>query len=516
MAALLGMGGLLRQATTTSGNVIGLVNDGVIQFKGVPYGAPTGAARRYRDPEPAPPWRRPRECFGYGHICPQVPTGIGHQYGRLIQFDMVAAEGGMGEDCLNLNLWTCGLRDGRKRPVIVSIHGGGFSIASGNARIYDGARLAKSGDVVVVTISHRLSSFGFLNLLDQDQGHPTSPSFAANPGLADLVLALQWVRENIENFGGDPDRVMIWGQSGGGWKVSALLALPPAQGLFSRAVVQSGSLVRFQEREAAAAVAAGFIAALGLTRRNLAKLRTLPWPVLLEAQTKVGAQAFTPFLDGRYITQHAFDPVAPAQSADVPLIVSTTRDDAGLFFSNFALDEAGLMDLLRQQFDTRAQEIRQLYRDGAAARATPFLLYARIITDAGFRRFAYMQTERKAQQGAAPVYLYQWNWPSPAYDGMFGAVHAIDVAAAFGNARDAIVGGGCEPGRSLSRALSSAWIAFAADGKPGAIGVVQWKPYTATNHACLVIDDPIALVDDPDREIREFWEQQPAPASVLG
>ena len=514
MSATAGPGGLFRQATTTSGEILGLVNEGVIQFKGVPYGAPTGGKRRYRAPERAAPWRGVRECFGYGPICPQVPTSIANTYGRLIQFDMVAAEGGISEDCLHLNLWTCGLRDGRKRPVIVSIHGGAFSIASGNARIYDGARLAQSGDVVVVTLSHRLASFGYLNVLDLD-GTSEIP-VAASPGLADLVLGLQWVRENIENFGGDPDRVMIWGQSGGGWKVSALLALPAAQGLFSRAAVQSGSLVRFQEREAAAAVAAGFIAALGLTPRNLAKLRTLPWPVLLEAQTKVGAQAFMPFLDGRYITQHAFDPVAPAQSADVPLIVSTTRDDAGLFFSNFALDEAGLMGLLRQQFGTRAQEIRQLYRDGAAARATPFLLYARIITDAGFRRFAYMQTERKARQGAAPVYLYQWNWPSPAYGGMFGAVHAIDVAAAFGNARDAIMGGGCEPGRSLSRALSSAWIAFAADGKPGAIGDAEWKPYTATNHACLVIDDPIALAHDPDREIREFWERQPPPASVLG
>ena len=513
MSVTAGPGGLFRQATTTSGEILGLVNEGVIQFKGVPYGAPTGGKRRYRAPERPAPWRGVRKCFGYGPICPQVPTSIANPYGRLIQFDMVAAEGGMSEDCLNLNIWTCGLRDGRKRPVIVSIHGGAFSIASGNARIYDGARLAQSGDVVVVTLSHRLASFGYLNLLDLDSA--SEFPVAANPGLADLVLGLQWVRENIEHFGGDPERVMIWGQSGGGWKVSSLLALPAAKGLFSRAVIQSGSLLRFQERESAAAVAAAFLAALGLTQRNLSKLRTLPWPVLLEAQAKVGAQAFMPFLDGTYIPKHAFDPVAPVQSADVPLIVSTTRDDAGLFFTNFALDEAGLMDLLRQQFGDRAAEIRQLYREHASAR-TPFLLYARIITDAGFRRFAHMQAERKAQRGADPVYVYQWNWPSPAYDGVFGAVHAIDVAAGFGNARDAILGGGCEPGRSLSRTLSRAWIAFASDGKPGLVQDVAWEPYTPANRACLLLDVPITLVTDPDHEIRAFWEQQPPPVSVLG
>ena len=160
MSVIASPGGLFRQATTASGEILGLVNEGVIQFKGVPYGAPTGGKRRYQMPQRPTAWRGVRECFGYGPICPQVPTSIANEYGRLIQFDMVAAEGGMSEDCLNLNIWTCGLRDGRKRPVIVSIHGGAFSIASGNARIYDGARLAQSGDVVVVTLSHRLASAG--------------------------------------------------------------------------------------------------------------------------------------------------------------------------------------------------------------------------------------------------------------------------------------------------------------------------------------------------------------------
>lgn len=513
MTSTLASSSLFRRATTTAGEVLGIVNDGVIQFKGIPYGAPTGGTRRFRAPEAALPWSGVRECIGYGPICPQVPTSLANQYGQLIQFDVVPAEGGMSEDCLNLNIWTCGLRDGRKRPVIVSIHGGAFAIASGNARIYDGAQLAKTGDVVIVSLSHRLASFGYLNLLDL--GSKLDQPFSANPGLADIVLALQWVRDNIENFGGDPGRLLLWGQSGGGWKVSALMGMPAAKGLFTRAAVQSGSLLRLQERNAAAAVAETLIAELGLTLQTLRTIQDLPWTRLLEAQLKIGAQAFMPYLDGTDLTHHPFDPGAPDESAQVPLIVSTTRDDAGLFFNHFGLDEAGLQALLAQQFGARATEILELYRDKAPAQK-PYLLHARIITDAGFRRFAYMQAERKSRQGDAPVYMYQWNWPSPSYEGVFGAVHAIDVPAVFGNVRDAILGGGCAPGRALSAALSHAWMAFAADGVPNLGGDITWRPYTIERRSCLMLDDPISLAADPDREIREYWARQSPPLSVLG
>ena len=507
-------GSLFRKAVTTSGAVLGLVNDGVIQFKGIRYGAPTAGERRFRHPVPPAPWTGLRECLGYGPICPQAPTPIGNRYGRLIQFDMVQAEGGMGEDCLHLNVWTSGVRDGRRRPVIVSIHGGGFVIASGNARIYDGARLAQSGDVVVVTLSHRLASFGFLDLAACSRGMG-DPAFDCNVGLADLVLALRWIRENIEAFGGDPGRVLLWGQSGGGWKVSCLMAMPAARGLFSRAAIQSGSLLRVADQDAAAAAEA-FLHELGVARGNLSALRHLPWTRLLDAQIKVGAQRFMPGLDGTLLPRHPFDPSAPPESAEVPLIVSTTRHDAGLFFNHFALDDAGLTALLRQQFGERAAEIEALYRAPQAPAETAYLKHARIVTDAGFRRFAYAQADRKAQQSGAPVYLYQWNWPSPAYDGMFGAVHAIDVAAVFGNVRDAILGAGCSEARALSSNLSQAWVAFAAEGRPGAIAGAPWPPYDPLRRACLVLDRQTAVSEDPDRALREYWERQPPPASVFG
>ena len=500
-------------AETNTGRIRGLVNAGVRQFKGVPYGASTGGGNRYLPPQRPRPWRGVRDCFGYGPVSPQVPTPITNAYGRLIHFDRAAAEGGMGEDCLRLNIWTPGLRDGAKRAVMVSIHGGGFAISSGNAAIYDGTQLARQGDVVVVTVSHRLASFGYLNLA----GVGASPDFdrAGVAGIMDLVAALEWVRDNIENFGGDPDRVMIFGQSGGGWKTGALLGAPAAKGLFHRAAVQSGSWLQLQAPEQASASAAAFIAELGLTRQTIGKIRDLPWRKLLAAQTRVGAHAFTPVMDGQYLPHHPFDPAAPEESADVPLIVSTTLDDAGLFFDQFDLDEEGLRCLLVARHGEAAETLLQLYR-GRWPRKSPFLLQAQMVTDAGFRRFAYAQAERKAAQGRAPVYVYQWDWATPAFDGRFGAAHGADVSASFGNVRDAMVGAGCGAGPDLCEALSSAWIAFAKTGDPNTAPLPRWPAFNLNERATMIFDDEIRVTNDPNADIRAFWNTMPAPLSVFG
>jgi para-nitrobenzyl esterase len=483
-------------AETASGKVQGLVNAGICQFRGIPYGASTGGGNRFLPPVKPAPWPGVRDCIGYGQVSPQAPTDAGNLYAQLIHFDLAAAEGGMGEDCLHLNIWTPGLGHGGKRPVVFSIHGGGFALSSGNAAIYDGAQLAKRGDAVVVAVTHRLASFGYLDLPGFESGGVC--------GILDLVLALEWLRDNIAAFGGDPGNVTIMGQSGGGWKVSILLAMQAAKGLFHRAIVQSGSGLRAATRVEAAPATRALLAELSVAAQGL---RDLPWQRLLEAQTKLGAQLFAPIIDGTWITHHPCDPASPEESRDVPLMISTTTDDAGLFFADFDLDEAGLAALIGQMYGDTS--LLPLYRRHYP-RVSPYLLKARIFTDAGFRRFAYAQAERKAALGGASVHLYQWDWTCPAFGGRFGAVHAMDVSAVFHNVRDPILGAGHPTGMRLADELSDAVLAFARTGNPG------WPAFTATERAVRVFAEEPRVVRDPDSELRRHWSAKPMATSVFG
>ena len=504
--------GIFCKAETTNGWIEGIVSAGVCQFKAVPYGADTGGRARFGPPARPVSWSGVRPCFGYGMVSPQVPSDPASAYVQLIQYEQAVAEGGMGEDCLKLNIWAPEA-PGAKRPVIVSIHGGGFAISSGNARIYDGTQFAMRGEVVVVTITHRLAAFGHLNLADLGGGEAYAAAGAA--GLLDLVLALEWVRDNISVFGGDPERVLLLGQSGGGWKISALLAMSQARGLFHCAGVLSGSLPRLLSREDAAAAAAGLIAELGLSHATLERLHELPWQALLNAQTKLGAMWFQPFVDGNFLPAHPCDPRAPEQSRDVPLVISTTLDDAGLFFSNFTLTEDGLKDLLGAAYGDVAPRMLALYR-ARWPHKSPHLLHAQIITDSGFRRFAYEQAERTSERGGAPVYLYQWNWTTPAFDGRFGATHASDVAAAFGNHRDAIIGAGSKTGAKLCTAAMAMWTGFAATGDPNTAALPHWPVFDMARRATLIFDTDLQIADDPDQEVRLFWKDMPPAKSVFG
>jgi len=500
-------------AETRYGRVQGLVDCGIHRFLGIPYGAPTGGVNRFRPPRAPAPWSGLRECFGYGPVCPQILTPVTNPYGRLIQFDLAVAQGGMGEDCLHLNIWTPGLRDGARRPVMFCIHGGGFAISSGNASLYDGAELARTADVVVVAVTHRLGAFGFLNL--HDTGAPEEFAAAGVTGILDLVAALEWVRDNIESFGGDPRCVMAFGQSGGGWKTSVLLAMPAARGLFHRAAVQSGSLLRVQTREEAAPHAHALLQALGLTAATATRIAEIPWQQILAAQALVGPHRFTPVLDGTHLPRHPCDPDAPEESADIPLIVSTTREDASLFFDNFALDEAGLRRWLEARYGGSAARMYGLYRAHWPDK-TPFLLQSQIVTDSGFRRYAYLHAERKAAQRRAAVYCYRWDWASPALDEVYGAAHASDVAASLGNYREALLGGGVCVAVQLSRALTSAWLAFAQHGDPNNPHMPHWPPYAPPVRSTLILDERLRIEDDPDADLRELWEGLPAAAGVLG
>ncbi len=489
---------------TASGKVRGLVSSGVRQFKGVPYGASTAGVNRFQRPQRPIPWTGVRDCFGYAPVSPQVPYDVGHEYARLIQFDLNVAFGGAGEDCLHLNIWTPGTGRREKRAVLFCIHGGGFAISSGNHPMYDGAKLAGEGDVVVVSVTHRLSSFGYLNLADLDPSGRWADAGAA--GILDLIAALEWVRDNIENFGGDPRCVMIFGQSGGGWKVSTLLGMPAARGLFHRAAVQSGSLLAPMPRTAAAQVAQAFVDHLGLSRANLGKIQELPWPQLLAAQSVIGAHAFAPALESDAYAPHA---------ASVPLIISTTLDDAGLFFDRFAMTEQELSETLNAGYGAMGTQLLSAYREYFPVKS-PYLLYAQIVTDAGFRRLAHAQAEGISAQDGATVFTYLWEWTCPAFDGKFGAVHAMDVSASMHNERDAILGSGSSEARHMCQALASTWLAFAKTGNPNNALIPNWPPFNSSQRATLLFDRKIRLESDPHGALRKLWLAMPMPVSVLG
>jgi para-nitrobenzyl esterase len=493
-------GQIFFTADTTAGKVMGIANGAIKEFKGVPYGADTGGRNRFMPPKRPVAWAGVRDCIGYGQISPQTPADLASDYPMLIAWDRHVGPGGMGEDCLNLNVWTPGVNDGGKRAVMVSFHGGGWATGSGNGPMYDGAQLARFGDVVVVTVNHRLGAFGYADLADL--GAPPEFRYAGVCGLMDMVASLEWVRDNIAGFGGDPGQVFIFGQSGGGSKVSTLLATPPAKGLFHRAAVQSGSTLRQATRDEAGADAAKLLAALGIGKSNIADIQQVAWTDLLQAQIASGGN-FRPVVGTDVLPHHPFDPAGPPESVDVPVIISTTLHDAALRLSNFDLDEAGLLAIFSKRWGARGDAILHVYREESPTES-PFRIQAKAFTDAT-RGNAMLQAQRKAEQGGAKAYLYTWDWATPAYDSKFGAVHGHDVDASFHIARSNMVGSGRAEGRLMADRLASAWVAFAKTGDPNNPAIPRWAPYDAAMRATMIFDTETRVENDPRKAFRELW-----------
>ena len=496
---------------TAQGKLRGMKAGGVNMFKGIRYGYDTSGRNRFRPPQPPPKWAGVRDAYDYGQVAPQMPNSRQFAYGGLIMFDI--QPGGMGEDCLVLNVWTPTLDRNAKRPVLVHIHGGGFYGGSGNSPGFDGEDMARFGDCVVITINHRLGAFGYLNLADAGADFARSGTV----GMMDIVAALAWVKENVAGFGGDPNRVLAFGQSGGGAKTSILMSMPSAKGLFHRAGVMSGSALRIATVEQAQAGAAGFLKQLGLTKADTKKLQALPYETLLAAQATMEAgdrakgeapRSFSPSIDGVVLPGHPFDPGAPAISADVPMIVSTVIDERAYRMVNFGLDEAGLKAFIAKRVGAaRADEVLALYRQDDP-KATPFVLQARFDSDETFRKSALVQAERKAAQVQAPVWSYYWTRPSPAYSGRYGAPHGSDVGPSLHDVRGGLNETGPDSIR-LADQLASAWVSFAATGDPNNKRLPTWPTYRVPERATMVFGVETKVENDPRGAFRRFWETEP-------
>ena len=509
---------------TASGKVRGAVIDGVAAFKTIPYGAPTSGANRFMPPRRPASWAGVRDALDYAGHAPQAglrPT----PRPELADFSGAPDTSPETEDCLTLNVWTPGLDSAAKRPVMVWLHGGAFSYGTANSPRLQGSRLARRGDVVVVTVNQRLNIFGFLDL-SAIGGADFAQS--GNAGTLDMIAALEWVRDNIARFGGDPGNVTIFGESGGGGKVCTLLAMPSARGLFHRAIVQSGAAVRLRERDRAARLTEAVLKEVGLSAPQLDRLQALPIAQLLAAVNpaikSIGPAPlplfdrypFGPVVDGEIVPRHPFDPDAPAVSADVPLLIGDMKDEMASFLAtddavwNRTLTEAALRERVAAVAGNHAGQVIETYRR-LHPEANPAERLIATLTDSNFRTRSLIVAERRAmqtqaQRTAAPVYMYAFNWETPLFGGRLKAPHALDVPFTFDTLDFTNATDRSPAAHTLAGTMSGVWAAFARDGRPAHPGIPHWPAYDLTERATMILDTECRIANDPGRETRLLWK----------
>lgn len=491
---------------TTHGALSGQVSKGVYSFLGIAYGADTSGKNRFRPPQPVAAWSGVKAADKMGDRCPQPPVNMPPEMASVLSFSDLP----VSENCLVLNVWTPAVADGAKRPVMVWLHGGGFFLGSGSDKYYEGSNLSRTQNVVVVTLNHRLNAFGYLYL-----GKEAGPAFADSnlAGMLDIVAALKWVKANIAQFGGDPDNVTIFGQSGGGSKVSTLMAMPAAHGLFQKAIVESGAAVRVGTIADATATRDKLLADLNIKPGDVEKLQAVPMNDLIIAGAKLGLLAYMPAVDGKTLPTNPFDPVASPVSADVPVMVGSTKDEA----TNVVLSDPTWQTMTEDDLVKRvgglvgpdhAAEVIALYR-AHAPNDRPMHLWTSIMTDQLFTHNTILLADRKAEQGKAPVYLYKINWESPVLGGKLRSPHAVELPFIFDNVdvSAGLVGAGPDQDK-MAALMSSTFAAFARNGKPDVSGVPHWPAYDTTRRETFIYDLSPKVVSDPNPQFRTYWEKQ--------
>lgn len=518
---------------TTNGKVRGFNNQGILTFRGVRYGASTGGNSRFMPPKKPSPWSGIRDATSYGFRAAQTnPAPRSNERMESEMAQILAGSDGFrtpppeSEDCLFLNVWTAGLGAGRKRPVMVWLHGGGFSSGSSSDLLYDGTNLARRGDVVMVGINHRLNVFGYTHF--GDFGHPEF-AHSGNAGQLDIIAALEWVRDNIGRFGGDPKRVMIFGESGGGAKVSMLLASPPAKGLFHSAVIESGPGIRVSERGSASQAAEMLLSELGLTPAQLPQIQKLSTDKVLAAYFSVtekykgggaGSGPFRPVLDPDIVPAHPFDPVASRISEDVPLMVGWNKTESTVFSladpQVFSLDEAGMRKRIEALVGTDAEKLIQAYRT-EFPKLSPSAIYFYASSYSMMGAGSVKIAERKFALGKAPAYVYRLDWETPILNGKLLSPHGLEMPMVFDNVDEggfALTAGSPEA-KKLASAISEAWIAFATAGNPNTkrSHLPNWEPYTPSKRAVMIFDNQCRVAYDPQKEQREIFDRAAARQS---